>query len=162
MPKKITVGINGLGRIGRLALRNVWDDPDLDIVAVNSRSSAALYAHLLKYDSSYGIWQKTVQAVGNDALAIDGRRLPIFRVLEPAKIPWRDCGAEAVIESTGVFRSRQDSAKHLQAGAKSVVISAPTAEADITVVPGVNERAYAKTPFVAAARPHGAAADVTV
>ncbi len=140
MPVKI--GINGLGRIGRLVLRNVWDDPAFSLVAANSRSSAALYAHLIKHDSAYGIWGKRVAAAGDEAIAIDGRRLKIFRELDPSRVPWGKLGVDVVIESTGVFRGRADSAKHLAAGAKLVVISAPTRDADVTIVPGVNESAF--------------------
>ncbi|MDO8559565.1 MAG: type I glyceraldehyde-3-phosphate dehydrogenase [bacterium] len=142
MPTTIKLGINGLGRIGRLVLRNVWDDPAFKIVAVNSRSGAAHYAHLIKYDSSYGAWGKVVTAENNDAIIIDGRRLPLFHEADPARVPWGSLGVEVVVESTGVFRSRQDSAKHLQAGAQTVVISAPTKDADVTLVPGVNEDTY--------------------
>lgn len=142
MSLPIKVGINGLGRIGRLVLRNVWGDPAVTVVAVNSRSSAALYAHLLKYDSSYGIWGKPVSAVGNEAIAIDGQTVPIFRELDPARIPWREYGVDVVVESTGVFRSRAESAQHLEAGARKVVISSPVKDADITLVPGVNEANY--------------------
>jgi len=138
----IKIGINGLGRIGRLALRNVWEDPGFEVVGINSRSSAKLYAHLTKYDSSYGHWNIPISAEGNEALVLDGKKIPLFHEHDPVNVPWGDLGAEVIIESTGVFRSREDSAKHLRAGAKKVVISSPAKDADVTLVRGVNLDVY--------------------
>jgi glyceraldehyde 3-phosphate dehydrogenase len=138
----IKLGINGLGRIGRLALRNVWGSSDFEVVGINSRSSAKHYAHLLKYDSSYGIWDVEISHEGNEALMVDGKRIPLYHELDPINVPWGDRGADVVIESTGVFRSREDSLKHIKAGAKKVFISSPAADADVTLVRGVNLSDY--------------------
>lgn len=138
----IKLGINGFGRIGRLALRNVLDDPDFELVGINSRSSAKLYSHLLKYDSAYGIWPKEVGFHENDALIIDGKSVSLFHEADPIKVPWGKLGADVVIESTGIFRSREESARHLSAGAKKVVISSPAEDADITLSRGVNMEVY--------------------
>lgn len=138
----IKIAINGFGRMGRLAFRHAFDDPAVEVVAINSRSSAAFYAHLLKYDSSYGIWNKKIEALGDDAIIVEGKPIRLFRELDPVALPWKKLGVDVVIESTGVFRSRQDSEKHLQAGAKRVVITAPGKDEDITLVPGVNLEAF--------------------
>lgn len=134
----IKIAINGFGRMGRLAFRHVFDDAEVDVVAINSRSSAAFYAHLLKYDSSYGIWDKKIEAPKDDAIVVGGKSTKLFRELDPTALPWKKLGIDVVIESTGVFRSRENSEKHLQAGAKRVVITAPGKDEDVTLVPGVN------------------------
>ncbi len=135
------IAINGFGRMGRLIFRKLFDDPQVEIVAVNSPSSPAFYAHLLKYDSCYGVWDKTVSSDGKN-LVVDGKIIPLYGCIDPVECPWQELKVDVVVESTGVFRSRQDSEKHLQAGAKKVVITAPGKDEDITLVPGVNLETY--------------------
>lgn len=132
------IAINGLGRIGRLVLRNAWDDPDVEIVAANSRSGAGLYAHLLKYDSSYGIWDKKIEAPDDDTLVIDGKTVKLLHQKEPASLPWKDLNIDVVVESTGKFNKRDEAAGHLDAGAKYVMISAPAKEEDVTLMYQMN------------------------
>ena len=137
-----TVGINGFGRIGRLVLRAaVQADAALDIVAVNDITDAETLAHLLKYDSVHGRFPGAVQ-VGDGTIAVNGRRIRVLAERDPAKLPWEELGVEIVLESTGLFRSREGAAKHLEAGAKKVVISAPAKNEDITIVMGVNHEQY--------------------
>lgn len=140
MPIKIL--INGFGRMGRLTFRKVFDDPDIEVVAINSPSSAAFYAHLLKYDSSYGTWDKKVEAPDDEHLSVDGKLINLYQELDPVGLPCKELGIDIVVESTGVFRSRADSEKHLKAGAKKVVITAPGKDEDVTLVPGVNLEDY--------------------
>ncbi|MAF14019.1 MAG: type I glyceraldehyde-3-phosphate dehydrogenase [Parcubacteria group bacterium] len=135
----IKAAINGFGRMGRLTLRNVFDDPDIDVVAINSRGSAAFYAHLLKYDSSYGIWDKEVTAPTEKEIVINGKSIPLLNEKEdPAILPWDTLEVDVVIESTGVFKNRKDSTKHIEAGAKRVVVTTSIKDDDITLVAGVN------------------------
>jgi glyceraldehyde 3-phosphate dehydrogenase len=137
----IKIGINGFGRIGRLVFRSILErgDTGFDVVAVNDLTDAETLAHLFKYDSIHRIYPGEVKAEG-DELVIDGDRFKVFSERDPANLPWGDLGAEVVIESTGVFRTREGAAKHLQGGAKKVVISAPASgEVDATVVLGVND-----------------------
>ncbi len=138
----IRVAINGLGRIGRLVLRSLWDDGEVLILAANSPSSAAQYAHLIKYDSAYGRWDKNITARADEAIMIDGRELKLLHQNDPALLPWRELDIDVVIESTGVFRNRMESEKHLAAGAKRIIISAPAKEADITLLPSINLADY--------------------
>src|SRR3989338_5491381 len=120
MTKKIRVAINGFGRMGRLFLRNTFDDPTIDVVAINSRGSAAFYAHLLKYDSSYGVWDKTVEATA-ETLLINGVTIQLLNEKEdPSTLPWKDLDIDVVVESTGVFKNHEDSSRHIAAGAKKV------------------------------------------
>ncbi len=137
----IKIAINGFGRMGRLIFRKMFDDPDIEIVAINSPSSAAFYAHLLKYDSCYGVWDRDISA-GDKQLVVDGKVIPLYGNIEPGLCPWKELAVDIVIESTGVFRSRTDSEQHLAAGAKRVLITAPAKDEDITLVPGVNLTAY--------------------
>jgi glyceraldehyde 3-phosphate dehydrogenase len=134
----VRVGINGFGRIGRNVFRAAHEsDADVEIVAVNDITDAATLAHLLKYDSVYGPFPGTVE-VGDGALTIDGREVKVLAETDPAQLPWGDLGADVVIESTGRFTKRADAAKHLEAGAQKVIISAPATEPDVTVALGVN------------------------
>jgi glyceraldehyde 3-phosphate dehydrogenase len=134
----VRVGINGFGRIGRNVFRAAHEsDADVEIVAVNDITDAATLAHLLKYDSVYGPFPGTVE-VGDGALHIDGREVRVLAETDPAQLPWGDVGADVVIESTGRFTKRADAAKHLEAGAQKVIISAPATEPDVTVALGVN------------------------
>jgi glyceraldehyde 3-phosphate dehydrogenase len=134
----VRVGINGFGRIGRNVFRAAQEsDADIEIVAVNDITDAGTLAHLLKYDSVYGRFPGNVE-VRDGALAIDGREVKVLAERDPAQLPWGDLGVEVVIESTGFFTKRDDAAKHLEAGARKVIISAPATEPDVTVCLGVN------------------------
>ena len=134
----VRVGINGFGRIGRNVFRAAHESSaDIEIVAVNDITDAATLAHLLKYDSVYGPFAGTVEQSG-DTLTIDGREVKVLAERDPAALPWGDLGVDVVIESTGFFTKRDDAAKHLDAGAQKVIISAPATEPDVTVALGVN------------------------
>jgi glyceraldehyde 3-phosphate dehydrogenase len=134
----VRVGINGFGRIGRNVFRAAHESgADVEIVAVNDITDNETLAHLLKYDSVYGPFPGTVEATG-DSLRIDGREVRALEERDPAALPWGDLGVDVVIESTGLFTKRADAAKHLEAGAQKVIISAPATEPDATVVLGVN------------------------
>jgi len=137
------IGINGFGRIGRLVFRaiNKHYGDKLEIAAVNDLTDAKTNAHLLKYDSSYGIYPGKVEAAA-DALIVDGEKTKVIAERDPAKIPWKDLGIEIVLESTGLFTDATKAAAHLQGGAKKVIISAPASNEDITIVLGVNEDKY--------------------
>jgi glyceraldehyde 3-phosphate dehydrogenase len=134
----VRVGINGFGRIGRNVFRAAHEsDADVEIVAVNDITDAGTLGHLLKYDSVYGPFPGEV-AVGDGALTVDGREVKVLAERDPAALPWSDLGVDVVIESTGLFTKREDAAKHLDAGARKVIISAPATGPDATVVIGVN------------------------
>jgi glyceraldehyde 3-phosphate dehydrogenase len=133
--------INGFGRIGRLVLRTITGNKDFDLVAVNDLTDAKTLAHLFKYDSVHGVFDGEVGADG-DAIVVNGDRFNISSEKDPAKLPWKDLGVDVVIEATGRFRAREDAAKHLAAGAKKVMISAPGKDPDISIVMGVNDGDY--------------------
>lgn len=137
------IGINGFGRIGRLAFRavNQRHKAELEVVAVNDLTDAKTNAHLLKYDSNYGIYQGKVEAKGT-SIVIDDSEIKVLAERDPAKIPWSDFGVDIVIESTGLFTQASKAAAHLQGNVKKVIISAPASEEDITIVLGVNEDKY--------------------
>lgn len=136
------VGINGFGRIGRNVLRYLAKSgADLEVVAVNDITDAPTLAHLLKYDSVHGRYPGTVETRG-DAIVVDGHEITVLSEKDPAKLPWGALGVQVVLESTGIFRSRDKAAAHLTAGAKKVIISAPGKNEDITIVMGVNHTAY--------------------
>lgn len=136
------VGINGFGSIGRRFFRIAQERDDLEIVAINALEDAVTCAHLLQYDSNYGIWSHQVEAVDN-ALVVEGRRIPTSAHREPAGIPWGDLGAEVVVDCSGVFTDADRARAHITGGgAKKVIISAPAEHEDLTVVLGVNEDAY--------------------
>jgi glyceraldehyde 3-phosphate dehydrogenase len=137
----VKVGINGFGRIGRNILRAALGDKDIDFVAVNDLTSTATLAHLLKYDSILGNLQAPVSASA-DSISVGGDTFKVLSVKDPAELPWKELGVDVVFESTGRFTTRDDAAKHLTAGAKRVVITAPAKKPDITVVLGVNEGDY--------------------
>jgi len=137
----IRVGINGFGRIGRNLYRAALQDPDLEFVAVNDITDARTLAHLLKYDSILGRLNAQVEAKDN-AIAVNGKAIKVLAIREPAELPWKDLGVEYVVESTGRFTDRDSASKHLAAGAKKVIISAPAKNPDFTVVLGVNEKVY--------------------
>ena len=125
------VGINGFGRIGRNIMRAALGDKNIDFVAVNDLTSAHTLAHLLKYDSVLGNLHATVEAK-DDGIAVDGDEFKVLSMRDPAQLPWKDLGVDVVFESTGLFTDRDGAAKHLAAGAKKVVITAPAKKPDIT------------------------------
>jgi len=139
----VRVGINGFGRIGRNVLRaaTMAKETSLEFVAVNDITDTKTLAHLLTYDSVHGRFPGSVAAKG-DALVVNGREIKVSAIKEPEKLPWKDLGVELVLESTGRFTDRDAAAKHLTAGAKKVVISAPAKGEDITIVMGVNHTKY--------------------
>ena len=137
------VGINGFGRIGRQVLRTILENhpKELEVAAVNDLTDTRTNAHLFKYDSSYGIFPGAVEG-REDGMAIDGHMVKVFSERDPGKIPWRDVGADIVVESTGIFTDAKKAAAHLDGGAKKVIISAPARNEDLTIVLGVNEGRY--------------------
>ena len=137
----IRIGINGFGRIGRNVLRASLGNPALEFVAINDLTDAKTLAYLLKYDSIHGVLDVPVEAK-DDYLIVDSRPIKILALRDPKDLPWRSLGVDYVIESTGRFTNRDDAAKHLAAGAKRVIISAPSKDADATLVLGVNEKTY--------------------
>src|SRR5262245_42616652 len=137
----VRVGINGFGRIGRNIMRAALGDANIDFVAVNDLTSAHTLAHLLKYDSVLGNLHARVEAKP-DSISVDGAEFKVLSMRDPAQLPWRDLGVDVVFESTGLFTDRDSAAKHLAAGAKRVVITAPAKKPDITVVLGVNDEQY--------------------
>ncbi len=139
----IRVAINGFGRIGRNVLRaaRASADSPLEIVALNDLADASVLAHLLRYDSVHGRYPGSVSE-SESALHVDGDRIRVFAERDPARLPWGELGVDIVVESTGLFRSRETASAHLEAGAAKVVISAPASDEDITIVMGVNERLY--------------------
>jgi glyceraldehyde 3-phosphate dehydrogenase len=137
----VKIGINGFGRIGRLAFRAAGDERDFDFVAFNDITDAATLAHLLKYDSVHGHFAHSVTAE-KDALVVNGKRIRVLSETDPAKLPWRDLGVRIVLECSGRFASRDKAAVHLNNGAKKVIISAPAKGVDLTMCYGVNHSAY--------------------
>ncbi len=137
----VRVGINGFGRIGRNIMRAALGDANIDFVAVNDLTNAKTLAHLLKYDSVLGNLDANVAAKG-EGISVDGDDFKVLSMRDPAQLPWKDLGVDVVFESTGLFTNRDDAAKHLAAGAKKVVITAPAKGQDITVVLGVNDEKY--------------------
>jgi glyceraldehyde 3-phosphate dehydrogenase len=140
----IKVGINGFGRIGRNIMRAALRDGEVDFVAVNDLTDAKTLAHLLKYDSVLGNLDRSIEA-SSDGITVDGDTFKVLAVKDPGQLPWKDLGVDVVFESTGVFTKRDDAAKHLAAGAKKVIITAPATGPDVTVVLGVNDDAYDKS-----------------
>jgi len=139
----IKIAINGFGRIGRPVFRRIIDShPDLEVVAINDLTDTKTMAHLLKYDSLYGTYQKQV-AAGENEIAVDGKTVKVFRETEPDKLPWKELGIDIVLECSGVFTDYQGAQRHIAAGAKKVLISAPSKSAEVpTFVLGVNEGEY--------------------
>ncbi|KAI1186926.1 glyceraldehyde 3-phosphate dehydrogenase [Nemania serpens] len=137
----VKVGINGFGRIGRIVFRNAVEHPEIEIVAVNDPFIAPNYAeYMLKYDSTHGQFKGTVSVEGSD-LIVNGKKVKFYTERDPAAIPWKDTGAEYIVESTGVFTTTEKAKAHLAGGAKKVIISAPSADAPMYVM-GVNEKTY--------------------
>jgi glyceraldehyde 3-phosphate dehydrogenase len=137
----IKVGINGFGRIGRNIMRAAMDDSSIDIVAVNDLTNADTLAHLLKYDSILGNLKADISAKG-DRITVNKDEFQVLSIKDPAQLPWKSLGVDVVFESTGIFTNRDGATKHLTAGAKKVVITAPAKGPDLTVVLGVNEDKY--------------------
>lgn len=137
----VKVGINGFGRIGRHTLRALQDRREVEIAAINDLTDSATLAHLLQYDSLYGKFPGTVEVQG-DKLLINGRPVKILAEAEPEKLPWRELGVEIVIEATGKFRTHATASRHLQAGAKKVIVTTPVNDADLIVVLGINQQQY--------------------
>lgn len=137
----IRVGINGFGRIGRNFFRSAMSNPEIEIVAVNDLTDAKTLAHLLKYDSVFGIMPKEI-SVKDKSLVVGGKAMEILAERDPANLPWGKMRVDYVVESTGLFTNREGAEKHLQGGAKKVIISAPAKGPDITIVMGVNENRY--------------------
>jgi glyceraldehyde 3-phosphate dehydrogenase len=139
----VSVGVNGFGRIGRAVLRGAMENSDIEIVGINDIANIDILGYLFKYDSVYGKYKGKVMIEG-ESLVVDGKKVPFFHEKEPASLPWKDLGADIVMEATGVFSKRDDAAKHMDAGAKKVVISAPYKgdKKDLTIVYGVNNKEY--------------------
>jgi glyceraldehyde 3-phosphate dehydrogenase len=137
----IRVGVNGFGRIGRVFFRATLGDSEIEVVGVNDLADAKTLGHLLKHDSVHGGLPAEVTAK-DGAIFVNGREIRVTALKDPASLPWRDLGVDVVIESTGVFRDTATASKHLQAGAKKVIITAPAKDPDVTLVLGVNEPAY--------------------
>jgi len=136
----VKIAINGFGRIGR-AFFKIAFERGLDVVAINDLTDTKTLAHLLKYDSVHRIWHKNVSYT-EDSLVVEGKTVKVFAKRDPAELPWKDLGVDVVIESTGLFRDKESASKHLLAGAKKVLISAPGKNPDITIVLGVNQEHY--------------------
>jgi len=139
----LKVGINGFGRIGRNVLRAAvkYQYNDIDFVAVNDITNAVTLAHLFKYDSTFGIFQGDVK-VEDNAIVVNGKKIKVYAEKDPAALPWKELGVEYVIEGTGIFRDREGAGKHITAGAKKVIITAPAKSPDNTIVMGVNQHTY--------------------
>ncbi|MCK4261606.1 type I glyceraldehyde-3-phosphate dehydrogenase, partial [bacterium] len=137
----VKVAINGFGRIGRNIYRAALNEGEIDFLVVNDLTDAKTLAHLLKYDSILGELKADVKA-GEDSIIVNGRKIKVLARKDPAQLPWKDLGIEVVIEATGRFRDKEGASKHLQAGAKKVIITAPAKGEDITIVMGVNENKY--------------------
>ncbi len=140
------IAINGFGRIGRVSFRNMQRKTNLEVVAINDLTDAATLAHLLKYDSVHGIFDAEISSEG-DYLIVNGKRIRVFAEKDPANLPWKDLGIDIVIESTGLFKTRELMSKHIAAGAKKVILTVPAAKAedvDATVVLGVNDEVLTK------------------
>jgi len=137
----IRVGVNGFGRIGRVFFRTALGSSDIEVVGVNDLADAKTLAHLLKHDSVHGNLNAEVSAKG-EAIFVNGREVRVCAIKDPSALPWKELGVDVVVESTGLFRDTATASKHLQAGAKKVIITAPAKDPDVTLVLGVNEEMY--------------------
>ena len=137
----LKIGINGFGRIGRSVMRLARNRKDMEFVAINDLTDAKTLAHLLKYDSVHGPYEGSVEACDSE-IVVDGKAMKVFSTKNPAEIPWKDLGVEIVVEGTGAMRDKNDASRHIQAGAKKVIVTAPMKGPDVTIVMGVNEKAY--------------------
>jgi glyceraldehyde 3-phosphate dehydrogenase len=135
------VAINGFGRIGRLFLRTAYRSPEMEIAAINDITDARTLAHLLKYDSIFGIFPENVTH-GDGFIKVGEKKIKVTAIKNPAELPWKELGIDLVVESTGLFTKRPEAEKHLQAGAKKVLITAPATDPDVTIVLGVNDGEY--------------------
>ena len=140
----IKVGLNGFGRIGRAVLRLAQTEfgDDIEVVALNARANTETLVHLFKYDSCYGKFNGEASVAGENVMNVNGKEIKIFRCNDPEDIPWGELGVDIVVESTGIFRDREKASKHIKAGAKKVIITAPGKNEDVTIVMGVNEEDY--------------------
>ena len=137
----VKVGVNGFGRIGRLVVKAALKNKNIDVVAVNDLMDAKSMAHLFKYDSTFGVYPEDVKVAG-DSIVIGSKKIKVTSEKDPAQLPWKAMGVEVVVESTGIFRDKEKASKHITAGAKKVIISAPAKNEDLTIVLGVNEDKY--------------------
>lgn len=137
----VKLGINGFGRIGRLVFRAALQNPEVDVVAINDLTDTKTIAHLLKYDSVHGLFPSKVEA-GENTIEVDGKSITVTAITDPADLPWEKEGVDIAMECTGRFRDRDGASKHLAAGAKKVIISAPATDPDITIVLGVNQDTF--------------------
>ncbi len=137
----IKLGINGFGRIGRRIFRAALNHPEVEVTAINDLTDTATIAHLLAFDSVHGRLDKSVTA-NDDGIVVDGKKIMVTALKDPEKIPWNNSGVDIVAECTGIFRTRDAAYKHIKAGAKKVIISAPATDPDITIVMGVNNEKY--------------------
>lgn len=140
--KKVRIGINGFGRIGRIASRIILGRKNIELAAINSRADSSSHAYLLKYDSTYGKMPQKISSQGADKLEIDGQQVDVYKNDLPQDIPWKDSGVNIVIEATGKFRTSENMQGHLKTGAKYVVLSAPAKDATKTLVMGVNHTSF--------------------
>ncbi len=147
--KKIKLGINGFGRIGRQAFKIAVENPEIEVVGINDLTSTEVLAHLLKYDSNYGRFHHEISSDEKNII-IDGKKYPVFAEKDPALLPWGKVGAEVIIESTGRFTDSEKAGAHIKAGAKKVIISAPAKDEGITptIVLGVNQNEYKDQPII--------------
>lgn len=141
---KVRVGINGFGRIGRMFLRAAMEDHDIEVVAVNDVTDAKTLAYLLKYDSIHRQFPGTVEAA-SDSISVNGKKIKVLSVKEPEQLPWKDLKVDVVIESTGVFTDKESASRHITAGAKKVLITAPAKGGVATIVKGVNDKSHNKS-----------------
>jgi len=137
----VKVAINGFGAIGRKALRGAVDNPEIEFAAINDLVDPKILAYLLKYDSNHGTFDGEIDHT-EDSIIVNGKEIKVFNKKDPAQLPWEELGIEVVYESTGFFTNADDAKKHLEAGAKKVIISAPAKNEDLTVVLGVNDEQY--------------------
>lgn len=137
----VKVGINGFGRIGRNVFRAAFNNPEVEIVAINDLTDVKMLAHLLKYDTTHGRFEGAVEA-GEGSIIVNGKEVKVFAERDPGNLPWGSLGVEIVVESTGIFTAKEKAEAHMKGGAKKVIISAPATNEDITIVMGVNEDKY--------------------
>ncbi len=142
------IAINGFGRIGRLTFRKVFDDKDVDVVAINDLAQPEMLAHLLKYDSVQGAFSGHTVESDETSITVDGKKIPIFKEADPANLPWGDLDVDIVLECTGFFASKEKSMVHIRSGAKKVIISAPAGDDIKTIVYGVNHETLSKDDLV--------------
>ena len=137
----INIGINGFGRIGRMVFRAAMESADIKVAAINDLTDTKTIAHLLQYDSVHGRFSGQVTA-GDNSISVDGQPVSVTAIKDPGQIPWAETGVDIVLECTGLFRDKETASKHLEGGAKKVIISAPAPDPDITIVMGVNHEDY--------------------